>query len=352
VVGSGDGCLRGRRLRRGWLRAVAAGLAVALCVLAVVSYLGISAEIRKRAEFVFAGNLPADGCITLLQGCLLPDQEAAIASEPGVAAAEFTALTDVVLPSGLGKLEGVDFASCFFDFTLSSGRLPLAPGEAVVDSLLGRIAGFEVGSVFKLKKLRGEPLQLRVTGVLDASAKAPSGILVDRSYCLLPEVGGLLARAWVRVAAPAGAEDVVKSLTARLPGAVYETNEFWRQRFTGNILWVEKAVRFLLAVLVTSMLVVLWVLGSFFFSQNSRLLRVAYALGLAPGHVRSLAIADGLLSGVVASGAVALSLALNLIRHTGVIGGSWWALIAGMLPVLVMLVLSLGFRPSSLVRSG
>jgi hypothetical protein len=186
-------------LRRGWLRACAAGVAVGLSVLAIVSYTVIADEIRRRAEFVFSGSMPADGRITLSAGRFDPEGQRRVAQAPTVTGCAFTALVDVILPSGPGQLEGVDFADPFFSFPLAEGRLPSAEGEAIVDASLGELAVFKVGSLLTLRKGVTATLGVRVVGVLDPAARAPGGVLVARSYCLSEAAGGRLARVWVRL---------------------------------------------------------------------------------------------------------------------------------------------------------
>lgn len=158
--------------------------------------------------------------------------------------------------------------------------------------------------------------ELRVVGFLDASANAPTGVLIDRSYCLPPDVGGLIGRLWVRVA-PDARGDVLKRIAAGFPGAALATPEQWRETYSGGTTLVEKLFRLLMAVLVASMAAVLWVLGRFSFSHNAHLIRTACALGLTPRHLRSLALADGLVSGLVAAVLIAGALTLGPTFRAG-----------------------------------
>jgi len=135
----------------------------------------ISADIRRRTEFVFAGGMPADGCVTLTSGWFSDDLQAEVAALPEVTASAFTVLAEALLPSGSGQIQGVDFTDSFFEFALSAGRLPLVPREAVVDYSLGGIAGYEVGSAITLRKPQGQTYELRLVGILGRVGQRPVG---------------------------------------------------------------------------------------------------------------------------------------------------------------------------------
>lgn len=336
-------------LRRGCLRALAAGMAVGLAVIAVVSYGAISHEIRQRATYIFSGSMPADGYIVLHSGYFDAEQQDRISGATEVVGCQFTALADGLLPSGPGQVEGVDFSDSFFSFPLVEGRLPTAGGEAVVDSSLGELAAFKVGCVVTLQRERAEPQSLRIVGVLDPSALAPRGILVDRSYCLSEAMGGRLARVWVRLTAGSG-DETMKILAYGLPDANYDTPTAWRDRYSGGTLLFERFFSLLLGVLIVSLVVALWVLGSFSLAHNAALLRTAYALGVSLRDLVVVVVCDGLLSGIVAAILVggALWLRPSIGGSVDLSGPSWLVALGLVLPMATMLVIGAAVMPKQL----
>ncbi|HCW51462.1 MAG TPA: hypothetical protein DGR79_05280 [Clostridiales bacterium] len=338
-------------LRRGWLRAVAAGVAVGLTLIAVLSYRVIGGEMSGRLTWGLSGGMPADGYVILHTGEFTPDDQARIAGMPGVRDCEFTPVANVILPTGPGQVEGVDFASPFFKFGLSQGRLPSGRGEAVVDSVSAQMVHLAVGSVIEAINAHGEPFTLTIVGVLSPAARAPSGLLVDRSYCLSPEVGGSLNRVWITVTpdTSTSATEVARTIAAGFAHADYATREMWSVHTSEGITVGQGILASLVGVLALSTMLVLWVLGQLYFSHGALSIRTCYALGVSSGGLRWLALADASLSGVVAAAVLGVCLALRPAVADGlVIDGPWClVIVAAALPVLTTFVLSLAMDPAT-----
>lgn len=76
-------------LRRGWLRAAAAGVAVGFTLIAVLSYRVIAGEMSSRLTWGLSGGMPADVSVVLPVEEFTLDDQARIAAMPGVAGCEF-----------------------------------------------------------------------------------------------------------------------------------------------------------------------------------------------------------------------------------------------------------------------
>ncbi len=337
-------------LRRGWLRAAAAGVAVGFTLIAVLSYRVIAGEMSSRLTWGLSGGMPADVSVVLPVEEFTPDDQARIAVMPGVAGCEFTAVANVILPTGGGQIEGVDFASPFFDFALAQGRLPSAHGEAVADTVLAELGGWSMGSLIEATNASGEPLTLAVVGVLSPTARAPSGLLVGRDYCLSPEVGAKANRVWVLAAPEAKADltTLARDIAARFRHASYSTRDMWNALHSEGMTIGQAVLASLIGVLVLSTLLLLWVLGRAYFTHGAASIWSCYALGVSSGGLRWIALADALVSGVVGAAVLGTCLALKPpIGDAMIIAGPWWLIIvAAALPVLTALALSLVMKPA------
>lgn len=319
-------------------------------LIAVLSYQVIGGEMSSRLVWGLSGGMPADGYVILPVGEFASNDQTRVASMPGVSGCEFAAVANVILPSGGGQIEGVDFASPFFDFVLSQGRLPSAQGEAVVDSVLSQLGDWSLGKTIEVSNANGDPFNLTVVGVLSATARAPSGLLVSRDYCLSSEVGAKLNRVWITVTAGANADPtaLARDIAAGFRHASFATRQTWSAYHSDGVTVGQGILASLMGALVLSTLLILWVLGRAYFIHGAASIWICYALGVSSGGLRWIALADALVSGAV--GATVLGACLALRPNIGaglVIAGPWWLIfVATVLPALATLVLSLMMKPA------